>query len=179
MSTGRKNFALLDGLRGVAATFVITCHASALWGGAPCFHSYLAVDLFFVMSGFVIATAYGGKLANGRLVFRDFMVVRLIRLYPLFFLSAMVCGAISYHHHFEHGLTSSKIGISLILTLFCLPSFLGHSPMLFPLNLVFWSIFYELIVNVLYGYWHRMLTVRVLAVGLIAMVLAMIALAGC
>src|SRR5690606_39856368 len=45
-------------------------------------HSYLFVDYFFVLSGFVIAHAYAGRLATAR-DGRRFMVRRLGRVWPL------------------------------------------------------------------------------------------------
>ncbi|MFX8945840.1 acyltransferase family protein, partial [Acinetobacter baumannii] len=61
----RRSFATLDGLRGVAALLVVY-HHEHLAGivGAPA-GAYLAVDLFFLMSGFVIAHAYEARLEQG------------------------------------------------------------------------------------------------------------------
>ena len=51
-------FDTLDLLRGVAATAVVTLHFSNIFGTPELLpHAYLAVDLFFVLSGFVIAHA--------------------------------------------------------------------------------------------------------------------------
>lgn len=61
----RKNYPFLDGIRGMAATFVLLRHTGEFWNGMRFYHSYLAVDLFFVLSGFVIAHAYERKLQTG------------------------------------------------------------------------------------------------------------------
>src|SRR6185437_6209521 len=83
---GRHAYATLDGLRGVAALAVVLYHyASDLI--AP--HGYLAVDLFFAMSGFVIASAYEAKLKDG-LDVRGFLGIRAKRLAPLWMLGAIV-----------------------------------------------------------------------------------------
>lgn len=76
----------LDGLRGVAAVWVVLFHlpwpshfrtAALVQGG------YLAVDLFFILSGFVIARAYGARLDSGRAV-GLFLWRRCFRIYPLY-----------------------------------------------------------------------------------------------
>lgn len=80
-------FAALDALRGVAALGVAWYHIPALTGpGATAWHGQLRlfVDFFFVLSGFVIASAYGERLRAGFPLPR-FMLLRLGRLYPVHF----------------------------------------------------------------------------------------------
>jgi peptidoglycan/LPS O-acetylase OafA/YrhL len=96
--------ASLDGLRGIAAVGVMIFHfnyfflpQAALAGALPFMrpildHLYLGVDLFFLMSGFVMAHVYGQKLAsNWRAYWRGFAVMRFARIYPLFALTTLVC----------------------------------------------------------------------------------------
>jgi peptidoglycan/LPS O-acetylase OafA/YrhL len=53
--------------------------------------AYLGVDLFFLMSGFVMTHVYGQKLASGwRAHWVDFAIVRFARLYPLFALATLL-----------------------------------------------------------------------------------------
>ena len=76
-------YATLDGLRGVAAVLVLCYHTHVFPGSAAIApHGYLAVDFFFMLSGFVIASAYQEKL---KAVFTvpDFVMQRVIRLYPV------------------------------------------------------------------------------------------------
>jgi peptidoglycan/LPS O-acetylase OafA/YrhL len=79
----------IEGLRGLAALLVALFHAYVYgrWGGLagqwPVLqHAWLFVDLFFVVSGYVMASAYGGRLASSASL-QAFMVRRFFRLYPL------------------------------------------------------------------------------------------------
>ena len=64
-SLTKPHFALLDGLRGVAALIVLTYHLFEAWTTSAfdqmCNHGHLAVDFFFVLSGFVVAYAYDDR----------------------------------------------------------------------------------------------------------------------
>ena len=62
---GADRFVLLDGLRGVAAFAVILDHVPGGWLGDLVPGRYLSVDFFFVLSGFVLAHAYGKRLEAG------------------------------------------------------------------------------------------------------------------
>ena len=81
----RRAFHTLDGLRGVAALLVVTRHANLLSANISFPETFLAVDLFFLLSGFVIAFAYDDRLTNPNFEGR-FLVIRLVRLYPLYVL---------------------------------------------------------------------------------------------
>ena len=75
----------LDSLRGIAAVFIVFYHMGAVgWIASwPPFQSgWMLVDFFFVLSGFVIAASYGGRLASGY-PRGSFLLVRLGRVYPL------------------------------------------------------------------------------------------------
>ena len=80
----------LTGLRGVAALLVAAYHVTFLgvrapWGAAPLIrHGYLGVDLFFALSGFVMALTYGELAAARPFPFRVFLAKRLRRIYPLY-----------------------------------------------------------------------------------------------
>jgi len=93
-----KRLPSLDGLRGVAALIVMLYHfnlvylpQAQLYNVFPLLRrAYLAVDLFFLLSGFVMAHVYGGALAsNWRAHWRHFAIARFARIYPLFALTTL------------------------------------------------------------------------------------------
>jgi peptidoglycan/LPS O-acetylase OafA/YrhL len=88
----------LDGLRGIAAILVMFFHFDAFFAPQALLHeaipilnrAYLAVDLFFLLSGFVMAHAYGQALAsNWKANWRQFAISRFARIYPLFALTTL------------------------------------------------------------------------------------------
>lgn len=81
----KPNYEILDGLRGVAAIIVLAFHLLEAHA-ANAFtqiinHGYLAVDFFFLLSGFVVGYAYDDRW--GKMSSWDFFKRRLIRLHPL------------------------------------------------------------------------------------------------
>lgn len=76
-----RKFHTLDAMRGIAAISVVPRHVGPLGIELP--ESFLAVDLFFLLSGFVIANAYDGRLGAGGFL-RQFLLLRAVRLYPLY-----------------------------------------------------------------------------------------------
>ena len=83
------SFVVLDGMR-VAAMAVVTYHVDLDFGEPRWFPSaYLAVDLFFVLSGFVLAHAYEHRFASGMTTWQ-FMLLRLIEFYPFYLLALFV-----------------------------------------------------------------------------------------
>ena len=167
-----KRFDTLDLLRGVAALAVATLHYAAITGSPPVFpHAYLAVDMFFALSGFVIAHAYGRLLAEGGSVSR-FMIRRLVRLYPLYLLGTLVgwfliVGALSPQRWL------SGLGANLLF----LPAFPANGRLtegLFPALWPAWSLFWELIANVMFALLAPRLSSRILGIilafGLIVLI---------
>jgi peptidoglycan/LPS O-acetylase OafA/YrhL len=150
---GGNRYIFLDGIRGLAAVFVLTRHTTFFWDGNPFFRSYLAVDIFFIMSGFVIASAYEEKLRTNLITVNDFILIRVIRLYPIYFISFLLC---CYHFirkvrlGYEYG-SSEEVVWVLLSTAFFLPSKMPSSEALFPLNGAYWSLFFELLANFSYA----------------------------
>ncbi len=142
-------FTTLDALRGAAAVIVVAYHAGTrrVPGG------YLAVDLFFALSGFVLAHNYGGAL-NGWRDAGAFMVRRLIRLYPLYGLAL----AVGFGVHMVATLPAGTFWPSRALgTLAANAVFAPAAPAflvtwhLYPFNPPAWSLFFELAVNALFA----------------------------
>lgn len=150
----KHQFILLDALRGLAALFVVIWHTSLYWSPLPFQHTYLAVDIFFVLSGFVIAAAYKEKLRSQTLSMRGFLVTRLVRLYPMYIFGAFL-GAIAFllgaFDNSQHPL------IELICAVFMLPAGItAANHTLFLFNLPSWSLFYELVANVFVALTYRL-----------------------
>ncbi len=75
----------LDSLRGIFAVMIVLLHSSADWhllNSALVRNSFIGVEFFFVLSGFVIAKSYGHRLQTTS-HFIHFMIARIGRLWPL------------------------------------------------------------------------------------------------
>ena len=100
-SDSKPHYALLDGLRGVAALLVVWYHIFEGYqfaGGKPIIdfanHGYLAVDFFFILSGFVVGYAYDSRWGK-TLTLGGFFKRRIIRLHPMVIMGAVI-GAVSF-----------------------------------------------------------------------------------
>ncbi|WP_147433277.1 acyltransferase family protein [Acidovorax sp. 94] len=77
----------IDGLRAIAVLMVLAVHASPLT--LP--NGYVGVDLFFVISGYLITAILCRELAEGRFSIRDFYVRRVNRIFPALVLVLLLC----------------------------------------------------------------------------------------
>lgn len=88
----KPHYPILDGLRGVAAILVVLFHVleahHPVYAQHPIHHGYLAVDFFFLLSGFVVGYAYDDRW--GRMSTWDFFKIRLVRLHPLVVLGTLL-----------------------------------------------------------------------------------------
>lgn len=131
----------LDALRGIAAICVLFGHLREYDPAIPSFSGYLAVDFFFILSGFVLARTYEHRMAESPAAF---LKARIRRLWPVVALAGLICVPIAY-------LKFAPWAEELILKNF----FLIPSPAikyLFPLNVAAWSILFELLANVLHAF---------------------------
>lgn len=159
---------VLDGLRGVAAFGVINDHvqSDALQMLIP--GRALAVDFFWVLSGFVLALAYDDRLKRDMSAL-EFMRIRIIRFYPLYLL-ALIIGIARFLVVAAKGwvpMSPSEVGFAAVFGLLFLPFpplFASTRNSLFPLNGPAYSLFYELVINFIYAVIARFLTLRVLSV---------------
>ncbi len=169
-------YGALDALRGIAALLVVGFHLSQI-GMIPVIvpRAYLAVDFFFILSGFVIAHAYENNLRT-RLTLRSFLIKRAIRLYPLAFLGAGLGVLVLLLKWILYPEKVESLGLLLAtgaLNLAILPSFLGATAAshdLFPGNGPLWSLFFELLINLAwatFGIWLR--TSTLIAIALVSL----------
>lgn len=152
-----KRYHGLDGLRGVCALSVVLFHAANLLKpGSLMPHGYLAVDVFFILSGFVIALNYEAALEKG-LKLGSFLQARGRRLLPVYWLGALFNIAVfigmASSGYYPAGYSAFMIWLGVpLLTLLLLPVFGvpgdGFSPAM--LN-VTWSLFVEWLVNGIYA----------------------------
>lgn len=159
----KPHYDLLDGLRGVAALMVIFYHVFEAFATSPIDqqfnHGYLAVDFFFILSGFVIGYAYDDRWKT--MTTKDFIKRRLIRLHPMVVLGA-VLGVIAFciqgcEKWDGTHVSISMVMLALLINLFLIPAVPGSGPEIrgngemFPLNGPSWSLFFEYIGNIMYG----------------------------
>jgi len=171
----RPRYDILDGLRGVAALMVLLYHvfndakSFFVWPTpvGEFYHSFLGVDFFFILSGFVMGYAYDNSLSpapfsKGRgdtLTFWGFIKRRLIRLHPMVVMGVLL-GVIAF---IVQGCTKwdgSIVSIetvmwAMLLALYLIPAPSGldvrGNTEAFPLNGPHWSLFFEYIGSLLYG----------------------------
>ena len=180
----KPHYELLDGLRGVAALFVLWYHifegfafAEATNGeGAGIIttlnHGHIAVDFFFILSGFVISYAYDGRWKTMSL--GNFFTRRLIRLHPMVLIGALI-GVVTFVaagcEKWDGTTTpASMVMLAMLFTMFMIPALPGlpyevrGNGEMFPLNGPAWSLFFEYIGNILYALFIRRLPTKALAV---------------
>ena len=179
----KPHYELLDGLRGVAALLVLIYHihegfafAEATNGDGNALitilnHGHIAVDFFFILSGFVISYAYDDRWKKMSL--GNFFKRRLIRLHPMLIMGAII-GTISFliGGCQQWNGTITPIGwviTALLLTMCMIPAIPGvayevrGNGEMFPLNGPGWSLFFEYIGNILYALFIRRLSTKALA----------------
>jgi peptidoglycan/LPS O-acetylase OafA/YrhL len=172
----KKHYEILDGLRGVAALLVVIFHIFETFNEGSRFkqimnHGYLAVDFFFLLSGFVVAYAYDDRW--GKMNTWEFYKRRLIRLQPMVIMG-MIIGAIFYYFQASNtfpqiaGMEVWKVILTMVIgfTLLPIPPSLeirGWGEM-HPLNGPAWSLFFEYIANILYALFFRKFSNKVLGI---------------
>ena len=145
----RKHLIMLDGIRGIAALIVVFCHlGNAIGLGEYNPHTYLAVEYFFLLSGFVLAYAYDGRWAKGMTTW-EFFKRRLVRLHPLVPV-AVLLGLVATLFTDAASLGSrGQIALWAAGCLLMIPAL--SSPLLNPFNGPVWTLYYEYFANILYA----------------------------
>jgi peptidoglycan/LPS O-acetylase OafA/YrhL len=131
----------LDLLRGVAASVVAVGHADVF----SHIDFTLCVVFFYVLSGYVLAYAYGDAIGSNRMTAYDFVVIRIARLYPLHistaaFVAGMWAVSVVYFHHRLSNLSNLTAGGVLETVTLTQSLFTGG----WSLNTPSWSIAAEL-----------------------------------
>ena len=182
----KQRYDILDGLRGVAALMVIIFHFFELYSfGNPSKqiinHGYLAVDFFYVLSGFVLGYAYDDRW--DKMSYWDFYKRRLIRLHPM-----VIAGSLLGMCYFFLGecINSPNIEsvnplyffLTIIMSILMIPcpaqmdirgwgetnSFNGPN----------WTLTYEYIVNILYSLIFRRLHTIIIGILTLASALLLV-----
>lgn len=167
---------VLDGVRGIAAFVVVLYHYLIDPTKYPFVtSSYIAVDLFFILSGFVIYHTYAEKLRAG-MTARVFVKLRFARLAPTV-AAGIVLGAIAtlaFYRVTGQTLDPVRFAIDNVGNVFFIPDLLDYDlPLagnvsLFPSNHPLWSIFFEFIASLCF-IWLVRLPKWALIAGSVAM----------
>jgi peptidoglycan/LPS O-acetylase OafA/YrhL len=164
MKPWTTHFAILDAYRGIAAVTVLLFHVAAplhISWLAP--NAYLAVDFFFLLSGFVVDRAYGRRLTDP-LYKTKFLMLRVARLWPMILLGTLLgCIVSLVHFGSSHSLAAGQSVSALVFGLLLLP--LGTLPstgFIFPFDGPLWSLFYEAVANIAYCFAFNMLRNKLL-----------------
>lgn len=158
----KQRYEILDGLRGVAAMIVVAFHLFETYSAGPRFqilnHGYLAVDFFFVLSGFVIGYAYDDRW--NRMSTWTFFKRRLIRLHPMLIAGSLIGAGLFYFgdapaFHLVMQTPWWKMLAILLLGCLMLPTppsldIRGWAEMN-SLNGASWSLMWEYVANILYA----------------------------
>jgi peptidoglycan/LPS O-acetylase OafA/YrhL len=173
----------LDGLRGVAALTVLAAHCGLLLDIYRLPNALVAVDTFFVISGFVIAHSYDERLRRG-MPASEYLYRRVVRLYPMFIIGLLIGAVVLYYGDYSGAIAYPKENIlsGVLPNLFYLPFFNGERiyfnfevGQVFPANPPAWSLFSEMLASgaflLLFGLRRRPL-VLVSALCYIALVAA-------
>lgn len=170
----KPHYKILDGLRGVAALTVVCFHIFEAFATShvdqKINHGYLAVDFFFILSGFVMGYAYDDRWKT--MSVWEFFKRRIIRLHPMVVFGALIGAAIFYTQGCSvWDVSKISIGALLVATLlnaFLIPATTGAEIRgvgeMYPLNGPSWSLFFEYIGNILYALFIRRLPTKALSV---------------
>lgn len=170
----KPHYNILDGLRGIAAITVVCFHLFEAFATSHLDqninHGYLAVDFFFILSGFVVGYAYDDRWKTMKT--KEFVKRRVIRLQPMVIMGAVI-GALMFYLQgcSVWDVSQVTVGALLIATLMnamMIPSApnlevrgLGE---MYPLNGPTWSLFFEYIGNLLYVLFIRKLPTLALTI---------------
>lgn len=165
----KPRYEILDGLRGVAAILVVAFHLFETYSKGPEFqiinHGYLAVDFFFVLSGFVIGYAYDDRW--DKMSTCQFFKRRLVRLHPMVIMGGFIGVLLFYFGASPSFALVDQTSWWVVLLMFLLNcTMIPASANMdirgwaetYPLNGPCWSLMLEYIANILYAFIFRRLS---------------------
>lgn len=160
-----QRYQAFDGLRGFAALAIVIWHEPDWFPYLRLPTAHIAVDLFFVISGFVISASYESRLKTGLSLSR-FMLIRVIRLYPFYLFGTLISIISLVLSFLSHG-TISEFHLAFwkaaLFSAFMLPSpSFGIIGNLYPLNIPAWSLHFEIIINIIWAFTYKFWSVPML-----------------
>lgn len=178
----KPRYEILDGLRGVAAVAVVLFHLLETYAADPAHqiinHGYLAVDFFFLLSGFVLGYAYDDRW--GTMSVGTFFKRRIIRLQPMVVLGTLFGAALYFFGQCDGfpligHVPGWKFFAVIVMASLMIPCPTGMDIRGWaetnPLNGPNWTLTWEYLANILYAFVLRFLPVWALS--------AAVVLAGC
>ena len=159
----KARYEILDGLRGVAALIVLAYHQFDIYNsGDPVSaiinHGYLAVDFFFILSGFVIGYAYDDRW--NRMTLKDFFKRRLVRLHPMIIFSTLIGMVFFYFGRGEMFPLIADASVAMLLLCAVLSVLMIPAPVsmdirgwseINAINGNAWTLYFEYFANILYA----------------------------
>lgn len=150
----KRHFTTLDGLRGIAALIVVLSHLGETFDLPRCVaHAHLAVEFFFLLSGFVLAYAYDDRWQGMSVL--GFFKRRLVRLHPLVPLSVLlgIVPLILLSGDRLPGGSPTRFALLALGCALMIPAFPVQA--MNPFNGPVWTLFYEYFANILYALFLR------------------------
>lgn len=163
----------IDGIRGLAAISIVIYHFQHYFYTGQQFFKigFSAVDLFFILSGFIISFIYSSKVMSRETLFFDFFFRRVARLWPLHVFALLTIFIV--HHTMKYFSNYPLFGdasmIDFFLNMFFLQNIYPFSPGLW--NPPSWSITTEIVINIIWfvmlrlGFWRRIIIVPLVVFG--------------
>lgn len=161
----KPHYAILDGLRGVAALIVVLLHICEFYGvfknitpyASVPFHGYLAVDFFFALSGYVIGYAYDDRW--GKMGILEFFKRRLVRLHPMVIFSTILGALFFYFQNKPDNVIAGTPASTMLLltalgfTMLPLGALWNVRGFIctYPMNDPIWTLMWEYIANIFYA----------------------------
>lgn len=162
----KPRYEILDGLRGVAAAIVLLYHHFEVNGlgltSSPINHGYLAVDFFFILSGYVVGYAYDDRW--NRMSTWTFFKRRLVRLHPMIVLSTLVGLLFFYFGTGDMFPLVSETPVGKLLVVALLGLLMIPVPVsmdvrgwaeVSPINGSGWTLYFEYFANIIYALFIR------------------------